>query len=166
MYLGSNQEKWEWAVCSWLATTRRGRECSWQVVWALKEQEFWRKVRGVLNGLQNLKNAEASFTAYGVDVLSTGHKWMWHSQGFREVFPVEAEGPGWRGLRPNIAEMMVVAEVTGMFMVGPTTRWGTWFSFGFAFHLEESEGQPIIIPVCWDVFGLWFCHPPYRPAAE
>lgn len=29
------------------------------------------------------------------------------------------------GQGPNIAEMMVVSEMTGMFMVGPTTRWGS-----------------------------------------
>lgn len=109
-------------MCCWLAATRRGRECSWQVVWALKKQRFLHKHRGVWNELQNFKNVEASFVACWVSVPIRGHEVTWHPQGV-------PEGPWlkWKTwvkgsfrLRPNV-RMMAVVEVTGPFMVGLIT---------------------------------------------
>lgn len=53
-----------------LAVSRRERECSWQVVLALKEQEFSHEDGGVWNWLQSLKNVETSFTSCGVSAPS------------------------------------------------------------------------------------------------
>lgn len=53
-----------------LAASRRGREYSWQVVWALKEQGFLHKGRRVCNELQNLNYVEASSTPCGASAPS------------------------------------------------------------------------------------------------
>lgn len=130
-------------MCCWLAATRRGRECSWQVVWALKKQRFLHKHRGVWNELQNFKNVEASFVACWVSVPIRGHEVTWHPQGV-------PEGPWlkWKTwvkgsfrLRPNV-RMMAVVEVTGPFMVGLITDRAPGFPLVSLSVLKKAKCGP------------------------